>query len=292
MSKGGQSQTTTTQPPSYQLPYLRAGLARAEQLYSGNQVNANGTVPQITTPGRTAANGAGGLYGAVRGNISGVSNMDATSSQIDSGALGAAPVAGFTPDQQASMDLTRGRALGGDPTIGAAMGYVQNSLNGGFLNSNPYIDETFNRAAQATQGQLASQFAGSGRNVDQSQGLRSQQLNDLATQIYGGNYANERQLQQGTLGYAQPLGNQIYTDAAQLGGIGSQQQQQQQRYLDAPGTALDQYLARVRGTDYGSSQRSTVPGNPVGGALGGASLGSAFGPWGTLIGGGLGAIFG
>jgi len=183
--------------------------------------------------------------------------------------------------------------MGGDATIGAAQNYVQNSLNGGFLNSNPYIDQTFNRAAQATQGQLASQFAGSGRNVDASQGNRAQQLNDLASQIYGGNYANERQLMQGTLGYAQPLGNQMYADIAALNQSGGYQQNQRQTELDAPATALDQYLARVRGTDYGQTQTQKNPSNPVGGAIGGAMAGNSIVPgWGALAGGILGGIFG
>lgn len=282
---GKKNQTTTTKPPDYQLPYLQAGLARAENLYTGQPIGQ--ATPQPTTP--TQQSSGIGIAGMLRGAVN---NVTSGGQQIDSGYLAAAPVAGFTPDQMASQALIRRRALGGDPTIGSAMNYVNTSLNGGFLNANPYIDQTFNRAAMATQGQLASQFAGSGRNVDQSQGLRSQQLNDLASQIYGGNYANERQLMQGTLGYAQPLGNQIYTDAAQLGGIGQQQQEQQQRYLDAPGTALDQYLARVTGGQ-GSQSSASVPRNPVGGALGGAMLGSQFlGPWGALGGAVLGGIFG
>jgi hypothetical protein len=199
----------------------------------------------------------------------------------------------FSPATVQSQNMVTNRATGGDPTINAAQGYVQNSLGGGFLNSNPYLDATFNRAAQATQGQLASEFARSGRNVDASQGLRSQQLNDLATQIYGGNYANERQLMQGTLGYAQPLGNQTYTDAAALGGVGSQQEAKTQEQYDAPGSALDQYLARVRGTDYGSTTTQKGGGgiSPAG-ALGGAALGLATGGIGPLLLGGLlGGLF-
>jgi hypothetical protein len=194
--------------------------------------------------------------------------------------------------QQTAAGIASARAMSGDSGVGAAKNYVENSLNGGFLGSNPYLDATFNKAAMATQGQLASQFAGSGRNVDQSQGLRAQQLNDLATNIYGGNYANERQLQQGTLGYAQPLANQIYTDASQLNQYGDQLQQQMQNEANAPQDALSRYLSQVRGTDYGSTQTTKNPSNPVGGALGGAALGSILGPWGSLGGAVLGGIFG
>src|SRR6185503_17902651 len=97
---------------------------------------------------------------------------------------GGTGVAGFTADTMAGHDQVRGLA-GNNQLGGAASGLATNTLNGGFLNSNPYIDQTFNRAALQTQNQLASEFAGHGRNVGASEGLRSQQLNDLATSIYG-----------------------------------------------------------------------------------------------------------
>lgn len=63
------------------------------------------------------------------------------------------------------------------------------------MNSNPYLDATFNQAANAVQNRVSSEFAGSGRNLESSIPVQNDQLNQLATQIYGGNYANERQLQ-------------------------------------------------------------------------------------------------
>jgi hypothetical protein len=284
MSKGGSgSGTTRVEPPKYQLPYLEAGLQRADALYRGAANSVTGPVKPSPT---------GGLLGAVAGGKGG---------SPDGSVLGAVPIAGFTPDQIAAQNQIRARASGGDPTINAASGYVQNSLNGGFLGSNPYLDSAFEKARLATQSGLASEFGRSGRNVDQSQGLRAQQMNDLATSIYGGAYENERNRMQGVLPYAQQLGNQAYTDASQLNQIGTLQQQQYQNILDAPSTALDQYLARVRGTDYGSN--TTVPGGgfsgagALGGGLAGAGIAQALSlsnPWtlGLTIGGGLlGGLF-
>jgi hypothetical protein len=241
MSGSSSSGVTRVEPPSYQLPYLQSGLGAAQGLYD------RGPIQPYT------------------GNT----------------------VAAFAPQQEQAFNMIENRATNGDPTLQAANSYVQNSLNGGFMGSNPYLDQTFNRAALQTQGQLASEFARGGRNIQASQGLRSQQLNDLAGQIYGGQYNNDRQLQQGALAYAQPLGNQAYTDAAQLGGVGGQVQglanqigQQRANIYNqqqaAPGQALDQYLARVRGQDYGSTQSTTQknPGNLLG----------------TLLGGGLGLL--
>jgi hypothetical protein len=200
--------------------------------------------------------------------------------------LAATPGATINAETMASN-----RAINGDPTINAAQGYVQNTLGGGFMGQNPYLDATFNKAAQATQGQLASQFAGSGRNVDQSEGLRAQQLGDLSNTIYGGAYENERNRMQGVLPFAQQLGNQQYTDAAALGQVGAAQQDRAQTALDAPGAALDQYLARISSGTMGSNTTTKSGGNKLAGAAGGAAAGSAFGPWGTVIGGVGGYLF-
>jgi hypothetical protein len=292
MGAKGQSQTQQVRPPSYAMPYLNMGLSEAARMYNGGQVQSRtggiggfqdrlsgGTMgfPGGFTSGQTPPGGVTG------GEIIGLGKQQPpfTSGQTPTGGVTGGQVI-TNPYQETGNQIAYNRAVGGDPTIDAARGYVQNSLAGGFLNSNPYLDQTFNRAAQATQGQLASQFAGAGRNVDQSQGLRSQQLNDLASQIYGGNYANERNLMQGTLAAAQPLGNQAYTDAAQVGNLQRPEE-----------TALDNYLRRVNAGTYGSNSTTSGGGGFSGsGALGGAAAGmSMFGPWGALGGGLLGGLF-
>lgn len=196
-----------------------------------------------------------------------------------------------TSDQtQAARDMITNRATNGDPTITAAQNYAQKSLNGDFLNANPYLDATFNQAALATQNQLASQFAGSGRNIGASENNRSQQLNNLATSIYGGNYANERQLQNSAMGSAQSLGNQSYVDAQALAGVGSQIDNQQ-------GTLLDQYLGRINQAAPGSSTTSKTSTSGLADAAGGGLLlsqlfGSGSGGTGVLNGVGGSALSG
>jgi hypothetical protein len=238
------TQTTTTTPPAYQLPYLQYGLNQAKSLYD-------------------------------QGN----------------------PVIPFSPQSEAALAGTEQRATNGSPLVSSANDYVQKSLSGGFLGSNPYLDQTFNQAALATQNQLASQFAGSGRNVGASQGLRAQQLGDLATQIYGGAYNNERQLQQGVLGSVLPLANQDYVDLAQLRGVGSDVEGLAREQAQAPGQALDQYLGRVSG-NMGSTQSTPLYRNSAGSILGGALLGSQIGssassnPYAGIIGAIGGGILG
>src|SRR5881628_2416819 len=117
------TQTTTTQPPAFQLPYLQYGLGQARGIYD----------------------------------------------------QGGAPVVPFSPQSEQALQGVINRSTNGSPLVSSAQDYAQKSLQGGFLGSNPYLDQTFNQAALATQNQLASQFAGAGRNVGASEGLRSQQ---------------------------------------------------------------------------------------------------------------------
>lgn len=100
---------------------------------------------------------------------------------------------------------------------------VNNTINGDFLNSNPYLDQTFNRAADLTRGRLDSEFAGSGRNLGASMPARSEELQTLASNIYGGNYQAERDRQTSALGQAQgfdPLNQYINRLAAIIPGAG------------------------------------------------------------------------
>lgn len=240
------TQTTTTGPPAWQLPYLQNGLAQAQQQYQ-----------------------AGGT-----------------------------PVVPFSPYSEQAIQGTAQRATNGSPLTTAAQDYATKSLNGGFLGSNPYLDQTFNQAAMQTQGQLASQFGGAGRNVGASEGLRSQQLNGLATGIYGNAYNTDRQLQQGVLSQALPLANQDYTDLSQLRAAGTDVEGLAQEYANQPGQNLDQYLGRVGAIPAGSTQTSPLYRNSGSAALGGALLGSQLGssvssnPYAGLFGGIAGGLLG
>lgn len=177
----------------------------------------------------------------------------------------------LSTETNTALTNTAARAQNGSPLTAAAQELATNTINGGFLGSNPYLDATFNRAALQTQNQLASEFARSGRNVGASEGLRAQQLNDLATGIYGGAYDSERNRQQQALGVANSLANQDYVDLGQLAQVGASREGYAQEVADAPGLNLDRYLGRVTGSvgqsSYGGSR------NRAAGAIGGGMLG-------------------
>lgn len=253
---GGGTTTQTQEPPAYARRFLETGSIRADDLYKQgpNQYYQGSTV----TP--------------------------------------------FSGETEQAMGMVTDRATQGSGVNRAAQGYTQDVLGGNYLNSNPYIDATFNKAAQGTQNQLASQFAGSGRNVGASYAARADQLNNLATQIYGGNYANERAMQNATLGQANSIANQDYVDASQLAGVGTQREDLASRQIadqvarhdynqNAPGIALDQYIARINNQPGGSITTPYFQ-NRGAGALGGAAAGYGIGENFGSYGGGIGAVLG
>lgn len=157
-------------------------------------------------------------------------------------------VASFNPAQQAAM--------------GGTLNLDQNLMQG---SGNPYENAMFNQAAQATQGQLSSEFAGSGRNLDASMPLRSDQLNNLATNFYGNNYQNSIQNALGA--------------SNQALGIGSQIQNQSQNLIDAsqkaynynqqlPFSNLQQYESFLSGVQPGQQTSSPYFTNPTANTLG------------------------
>jgi hypothetical protein len=232
----------------------------------------------------------------------------------------------FSQQTEQALAGTEARAMGGSPVNQAAQNYATGILGkeptsqfGGA--SNPYLDAQFNRAADATQQRLQSGFAGSGRNIEAARPAASQELNDLATGIYGGAYENERNrmaedlarqrsTQFGVAGLAPQIANQDYVDLQALGGVGGQvedlagnlMQDQAARWdfsQNAPQMNLDNYIARVTGAYPGQNATQTTPtyrnrgAGALGGAMAGAAAGSQIYPgWGTLVGAAAGGLLG
>lgn len=249
----------------------------------------------------------------------------------------------FSSQTEQALGLTEQRALQGSPVNQAAQDYATRTLNTtptsqfgagenpyGSVN-NPYLDATFNKAADSVQNRLESQFAGSGRNIAASMPANADTLNSLASQIYGGAYESERDRGQqsyesertrmaqdieqqrsrqfGVSGLAPQLANQDYVDMQALQGVGGQVEDLSGRLMEdqaarwdysqnAPQVNLDNYLARITGAYPGQTATQTTPthrnrtAGALGGAATGASAGSYFGPWGTAIGAVAGGLLG
>lgn len=207
--------------------------------------------------------------------------------------------------------------------VPAASALNLRTLNGDFLNSNPWVDKTFGMASDAvkrqymtgTAPQTAGAMAGAGRYgsgayknlMDGNQIQYGKTLDDLATGIYGGNYANERQIQQQAVGQAPGLAQAAYIDPLMRLMAGDRQQQQSQAEIgdvvnrfnfdqEQPTRALNTYLGQVTG-NYGQSGTTTSQtpyySNPMASMLGGGlGLASLFSGGANSAASGIGGLFG
>lgn len=175
-----------------------------------------------------------------------------------------------------------------DPNIMAGAGLLGGTLNGSYLNSNPYLDQTFNHAASAVGNNIAGRFAAGGRYGSGAMyNALGDSMGNLANDIYGGNYQAERGRQMQALGFAPTYANY---DANRYLQAGQVQQ-------STPWDQLARYQGAISG-NYGGVGTQTSPiyrnqgAGMLGGALAGAQLGGQFGNplLGAVAGGLLGGI--
>ena len=211
---------------------------------------------------------------------------------------------------QQALGMQEARAINGSPVMGAANQMAQTTLQGGFLNSNPYLNTAIDAATRPMIDNfknnvfpaIQSGFAGHGRYGSGAMGqVATNAANDLNRQIgdvagamsYKG-YDDERQrmLQAGTLAptYAandyQDIGQLAQAGQVREAQAGAQLQDDINRFYQeqqGPKDALSQYMALVSGGNF-SNQTSQQPiySNPLGNALGMGA--TAAGIAGTLFG--------
>ena len=171
MSGGGsknQNVTQTSEPPAYIRPFLNEAATASSDLFRQG--------PQQYYPGETVVPFAAETESSLSGT--------------------AARAASGSPVNQAATDYTA-RTLGSVPTsqYGSGVNPYAGAANPFGGAKNPYLDAAFNRAADSVQNRLQSGFAGAGRNIEAARPVAAQELNDLATGIYGGAYDAERNRQ-------------------------------------------------------------------------------------------------
>lgn len=211
-------------------------------------------------------------------------------------------VAPFSSQQNQAISNITNLANNGDAGTNAAGNFITNTLNGN-VQQNPELNQLFSQGANQIQQQLGSQFAGAGRNVDQSQGQTAQALGNFASGLYGNAFNTESGLQTSALGAAPSnLQSQLGLQNS-LFGAGQNVQNLGQQYIQAPQNFLNQYLSQVNG-NLGATSTFNPAFNSTAGALGGAlvgsgvgsNIGSAFGgsggTWGSLLGGLAGGLLG
>lgn len=229
-------------------------------------------------------------------------------------------VAPFSPMQEQYFSGVENLAQNNLPSINAAQNYTTDVLGGKYLDpaSNPYLQSTFQHAANAVQNQIGSEFEGSGRNPQASIAAQEDQMNNLANQIYGGAYNTGIQQMQGALQESPAVAQESLVGLNALGSAGAQLQQQTSNMINAnqnlynyysqlPYTNLANYMDQVNSLAHGATSSSTQPfygpsrtatalGGAASGAATGAMMGAAAGGIGAvpgaLIGGGIGLLGG
>lgn len=217
----------------------------------------------------------------------------------------------YSPETLQALDMISQRAKGGSALNTAANQSVLDTVNGNYLQSNPYMDSVINTSLddvtrkytdQVLPG-LASNFASSGRYgsgiqqnlTAQAAGQLGKEAMGVASGIRYDNYNNERQRQLQAAALAPTLAQSDYYDAQQLMGVGSAQEALSQAklqdamdrfnyYENQPSNMLDQYIARLGSLNQGGgTQTTTGPGqqanraSPISGAVSGISTGLGIG---------------
>jgi len=304
--QGAQDSTTTSTPWGPLQPYLTDAYAQAQNLYNSGGPNyfPNATYTNFSPQSQMAMQLG--------------ENRALMGSQFDPmvGNVAMQGMQGNSPFTQAGMGMLQQGGLG--------MGQLQSTMQGNYLNSNPYLDSMFNSAARGVNQQYQNNvmpgvnatFGSGGRTgsmahqtaMDMANTGYTNSMTDMAANIYGNNYANERSNQLsaansmgqmganlasgfnslGSANFAQQLGGanlgmqlgqQDWQNLGMLGNIGAQvegkagemlgdQMDRFNFYQNRPENQLNQYTAWLNGIP--GSQFGTTNNNVDNG-------GSAFG---------------
>ena len=210
----------------------------------------------------------------------------------------------FSPDTLRAQQMTRDRVPASQFYLNRAMtanddllrGQPRNAYDtqlfreatGQYLNANPYLDSMFNQAADQVTNRFHSAFGGAGRfGSPAHQRELTGGLADMATNIYGANYAQERDRQQlaartglsamnQAIGRTPSLDQAAYIPAQLLGGVGGQIEGLQQAIANRPANDLARFAGLIQG-GYGGTTTTRGSGggvNPAAGLLGGAATGA------------------
>ena len=182
-------------------------------------------------------------------------------------------VSPFAPAQEQAMAGIENRARTGSTINAANNQMMTDTLQGKYLDpaTNPYLTDTFNTAAAQTLAPIQSAFSDAGRyGSGINQQVQQRGLNELATNIYGGNYGAERGRQMQAAQFAPQVANQDYYDYSQLMGVGNQVQNQAQNVVadnvqrynynqNLPQQNLANLQGAVGGQSFGSTSSTTSP---------------------------------
>lgn len=141
----------------------------------------------------------------------------------------------LSQEQQMGLAQTVQRATQGNQAMNAGQNMLTNTLSGGYLspNTNPYIANMVDTALGQAKGQLNSQFNKPGAwGSTAQQEVMARGLGDIAANMYGQNYTNERGNQMNAANQALGYGAADYQDANALLSAGDTTRQYSQDLLN------------------------------------------------------------
>ncbi len=234
------------------------------------------------------------------------------------------PEATFVPassEPETGLAGITGQALSGSPIAGEGQQQFLSTLQGDYLNANPYRDAAIKAATdpmmrqfnESTMPGVQAAFSQAGRygsnalgsEMDRATETVNRNIGEVAGGLSFQDYGRERGLQNQAIQSSPDFANRRYDDARTLLDVGSAREGYAGNELQDSMARFDfgQYQPQQKLQEYGSnigqgvfgSQSTgtqTTPyfrqGNAASGALGGAmaggSMGSMFGPWGAGIG--------
>ena len=144
---------------------------------------------------------------------------------------------------------------GESPLTASGSDYMMDVIGGDYLTNNPYLDSVYNQAAGKVTAGVNANFSKAGRyGSGAHQGVLAENLGNLATNIYAGNYNQERARQQQAGLMAPSTGADILN----------------QRFL--PASTLLSGVGKIRGGTSSSPYFENKMASILGGALGAKQL--------------------
>jgi hypothetical protein len=174
-------------------------------------------------------------------------------------------VAPFAPETLTALEGTANRALAGSPLNAASAAETMKTLQGGYLEGNPYLDAIRQRGMRDAS-RIAGDFSAAGRTGSGAaqDSIAAGYTSAVAPYEYGG-YENERARMQNAAQFAPQLAQQDYADLGMLGNVGAARQGQSQAEINADvarwdyGQNIDQEkLNRLLAAVYGMPGRTSV----------------------------------
>ena len=143
-------------------------------------------------------------------------------------------IAGLTPEHTSALGAITNRAMSGSPVMNAAAQNLYDTASGAYMSpdSNPYLKQTVDTAMGDAATKVNSQFSGSNYGTTANQEVLGRTMGDVAGNLYGQNYQNERTNQLRTAMFAPQFAESDYRDAQALLGVGDIYRDQSQQGLN------------------------------------------------------------